>query len=248
MKMKMRSGAARSLPRYVAIRRDLQRAIVSGRLLPGDRVPSESELVTRYGCARMTVNKALSELTAAGLIVRRRRAGTFVAIPSVEQSVLLIHDIEAEARRDKKSYRLKLTTRAARKATMADLRRLRTTPGSPILALQSIHYVAGIPFAVEDRLINLVTVPAARDIDFNTQSPGNWLLANVPWSGARHRISAVDADAQTARKLRIARGAACLVVERETWLRNAPITHVKLVYPGNRHHLLAQLSPTGSRG
>src|ERR1039458_7080623 len=90
----------RPLPRYAAIRCDLEKAILGGRWPPGHKVPSELELVARYGCARMTVNKALSELAVAGLIVRHRRAGTFAATPMIEESILEIHDIEAEARRD----------------------------------------------------------------------------------------------------------------------------------------------------
>ncbi len=240
-----RIRAAHVIPRYEAIRRDLQSAILSGRWPPGHKVPSEHELVARYGCARMTVNKALSELAAAGLIVRHRRAGSFVATPAVEQSILEIHDIEAEARRESKTYRLALTARALRKASPQDAARLGVAVGTPILALMSIHYVVGAPFAAEDRLINVAAVPAARDVDFSTISPGSWLLAQVPWSRARHRISAVNIDPQTARDLKIARGTACLVVERETWLQDDPITQVKLTYPGDRHHLSAHFSPAG---
>ncbi len=244
--MNMRAPRMRSvLPRYAAIRRDLERAILSGRWPPGHKVPSEHELVARYGCARMTVNKALSELAAAGLIVRHRRAGSFVATPTTEESILEIHDLEAEAKRDGKVYRFELTARALRKAMAADAERLDVAKGVPILALGSIHHVAGAPFAAEDRLINLATVPVAAEADFSTKPPGSWLLAQMPWSRARHRISAVNADARTARCLKIARGTACLMVERETWLQDEPITQVTLTYPGERHHLLAHFSPAG---
>jgi len=235
----------RDLPRYVAIRRDLETAILSGRWPPGHKIPSEHELVARYGCARMTVNKALSELAAARLIVRHRRAGSFVATPTTEASIVEIHDIEAEARRDGKTYRFALMARAVRPAAAGDLERLDVPIGAPVLALKSIHYVAGASFAVEDRLINLAGVPDARDADFANTPPGTWLLAHVPWSRAWHRISAVNADAATARGLKIARGTACLVVERATWLLNKPVTQVKLTYPGERHHLLAHFSPAG---
>jgi GntR family histidine utilization transcriptional repressor len=231
------------LPRYVAIRRDLENAILSGRWLPGHKVPSEQQLVARYGCARMTVNKALSELVAAGLIVRHRRAGSFVAEPAIEETILEIHDIEAEAARDGKAYRFTLAARAVRKASREDASRLGIEEGLPILALHSVHFVAEAPFAAEDRLINLVTVPSARDIDFTAQSPGNWLLAQVPWSRAEHRILAVNADTETADALKTSRGTACLVVARKTWLQDAPITQVNLTYPGERHQLIAHFSP-----
>lgn len=247
MNVRVTPAGKRKVPRYTEIRRELEGAILSGRWPPGRRVPSEFELVARYGCARMTVNKALSELAAAGLIVRRRRAGSFVASPPTEQSVLEIHDIEAEALRDSKAYRFELMERMLRKATSADAGRLGVAPGTPVLVLHSVHFVADAPFAAEDRLINLATVPSARDADFSSMSPGGWLLAQIPWSRARHRISAVNADARTARSLRIAQGAACLVVSRETWLQDAPITQVDLTHPGGRHHLIAHFSPGPGR-
>jgi GntR family histidine utilization transcriptional repressor len=237
----------RPLPRYAAIRRDLEKAILGGRWPPGHKVPSELELVARYGCARMTVNKALSELAVAGLIVRHRRAGTFVATPMIEESILEIHDIEAEARRDGKTYRFELTARTLRKATTTDAGRLGLAAGVPVLVLNSIHFTASAPFAVEDRLINLATVPAARNVDFSAKPPGSWLLAQIPWSRAQHRISAVNADARTARPLKIPLGTACLVVARGTWLQDEPITQVNLTYPGERHHLVAHFSPAGRR-
>lgn len=235
----------KALSRYATIRGDLQSAILSGRWPPGHKVPSERELVERYGCARMTVNKALSELAAAGLIDRHRRAGSFVAKPASEESILEIHDIAAEAQRDGKPYRFELTARALRKANATDAARLGVAVGTALLNLKSVHHVAGLPFAAEDRLISLVTVPAARDVDFTGQTPGSWLLAQIPWSRARHRISAINADAALARALKIVRGTACLVIERETWLQDKPITQVTLTYPGERHHLLAHFSPAG---
>lgn len=233
------------LPRYAEIRRELETAILSGRWPPGHRVPSEHELVVRYGCSRMTVNKALSALAAAGLIVRRRRAGSFVATPEADESILEIRDMEAEARREGKAYRFEISGRAVRKATARDAARLGVAVGHPVLAMRIVHFTAERPLVMEERLINLGAVPAARTAAFADKPPGSWLLAQIPWTQARHRISAVNADAAAARTLGIAPGAACLLVERETWQANEPITHVLLTYPGDRHHLVARFSPPG---
>ena len=42
----------------------------SGQIKPGDRLPSEHELVAQFGISRMTVNRALRELVDQGRIVR----------------------------------------------------------------------------------------------------------------------------------------------------------------------------------
>ena len=75
---------------------EIEGRIVSGEWPPGHRIPFEHELMVRYGCSRMTVNKALSELAQADLIERRRRAGTFVRRPKFLSAVLQITDIRAE--------------------------------------------------------------------------------------------------------------------------------------------------------
>ena len=73
---------------YKQIRLDIERRILTGEWPPGHRIPFEHQLMTRYGCSRMTVSKALSELAQADLIERRRRAGTFVRRPKFLSAVL----------------------------------------------------------------------------------------------------------------------------------------------------------------
>jgi GntR family histidine utilization transcriptional repressor len=63
---------------YKQIRIDIERRILTGEWPPGHRIPFEHELMSHYGCSRMTVSKALSELAQADLIERRRKAGSFV--------------------------------------------------------------------------------------------------------------------------------------------------------------------------
>jgi len=238
---------ATAVPRYTEIRRALESAIVSGDWPPGHRIPSEQQLLARYRCSRMTVNKALSALAESGMIVRRRRSGSFVAAPA-ERCVLQIHDIEQDVLLRGKSYRIALRARAERKATRSDARRLQIAAGTPILALQCLHFVDGQPWVLEDRLINLSAVPDARRADFSVGSPGSWLLAQVPWSQAEHQIRAVNANAAVARALGIAEGFACLVVERRTRHASQPITHVVLSYSGDRHQLVARFDPSSASG
>jgi GntR family histidine utilization transcriptional repressor len=60
---------------------DIEERILSGSWRPGDRIPSEHEPAERYGCLRMTMSTALTQLTRAGYVERLRRAGTFERPP-----------------------------------------------------------------------------------------------------------------------------------------------------------------------
>jgi GntR family transcriptional regulator, histidine utilization repressor len=231
------------LPLYIGIQRDLQALIASGEWPPGRRVPSELELQERYGCSRMTVNKALSALAGAGLIERRRKAGSVVAAPRSQHSVLEIHDIQAEVAAAGGTYRFEILARDERLAGPEDAARLDAPARTPVLALTILHFAGDAPWVLEERLINLRLVPAARSESFRDAPPGTWLLDLIPWTDAEHVISAASADVAAARRLGLPKGAPCLVIERRTWQAGQPVTAVRLTYPGDRHKLVSRFSP-----
>src|SRR6516162_5297185 len=109
---------------YKQIRRDIERRILTGEWPPGHRIPFEHQLMARYGCSRMTVNKALSELAQADLIERRRQAGTFARHPQHVTAVLKIADIRAEITALGRSYGYQLIHCSRRTANAADRGRL----------------------------------------------------------------------------------------------------------------------------
>jgi GntR family histidine utilization transcriptional repressor len=229
------------------IRADIERRILRGSWRPGHRIPFEHELMTQYGCARMTVNKALSSLVADGLIVRRRRVGSFVAEPRAHSAVLEIPDIRADVTSRGQTYSLKLLSRKRRKPAPRDADEQKLAADGALLALRCLHMANGRPFALEERLISLAIVPEADHVDFSVEPPGSWLLGHVPWTEAEHRISAVNADANIAAALEVARNTACLTLERRTWRGSVDITHVRQVFPGTGFDLVARFAPRGTR-
>lgn len=223
---------------------DIRDNILSGAWLPGHRIPFEHELTQQYGCSRMTVNKALSQLANAGLIERRRRSGSFVRRPQLQSAILEIHDIRTEVDALGLPYRYELASRVARKATRADLPRLDIPLASPVLELSCRHFAADRTFCLEHRLISVAAVPEAAEESFAELAPGPWLVARVPWNAAEHTIRATGADRETAAALGIAVGTACLVIERKTWSADRPVTHVRLTYAGDTHALVARFAPS----
>lgn len=223
---------------------EIEANILSGRWPPGHHLPSELELAERYGCSRMTVNKALTQLARTGLIERRRKAGSFVMRAQSRSAVLQIQDIRAEVAELGLPYRHQILQRAPRRSQRADRERLVMAESGPVLALACLHYAGERPFCLEDRLINLAVVPEAAEQDFAELAPGAWLFGRVPWTSAEHRIRAEGADAETARILQLRPGTACLVIERRTWSSEHPVTQVRLVYPGEGRELVARFSPT----
>lgn len=225
---------------YKQIRLDIERRILTGEWPPGYRIPFEHQLMARYGCSRMTVSRALSELAQADLIERRRRAGTFVRRPKFLSAVLKIADIRAEIGALGRSYGYQLIQCSRRAANAADRARLGVRKAGRVIAIACRHSADDVPFAIEDRLIDLAAVPEAASADFAIEPPGSWLLHHVPWTEAEHSISATVADDQAAAALDIAIGAPCLVIDRHTWRGTRTLTAVRLLYPGGSHKLIAR--------
>jgi GntR family histidine utilization transcriptional repressor len=229
-----------TLPISEQIRRSIEARIMSGEWAPGTRVPGDTELAELHGCARMTANKALTALADAGLIERRRRAGSFVARPRSQAMVLEITDLAAEMAARGSSYRWELLSR--RELTSAALGRK-----APLLEVTGVHQADGAPLAFERRLVNLSEVPAIAAADLSAEAPGTWLLAHAPWTEAEHRISAESADAGLARALDCAVGGACLTVHRRTWRGDTPVTSVTQHFAPGRHELVARFGAQPGR-
>lgn len=230
---------------YQRIRNDLESRILSGDWPPGHRVPFEHELMALYSCSRMTVNKVISALAGAGLVERRRRAGTFVSRPRAQSAVLQIPDLTAEVEGRGERYGYRLLDRSQRAATRQDANRLGVSPRVPVLALRCLHLSDERPFAIEDRLINLRAVPDGLQQDFAVTTPNAWLVGHVPWTEAEHRISASNADERARADLEIQATDACLVLERRTWRNGEPITAVRMTHPGHHYDLIARFTPNG---
>ncbi len=236
-------SAARPASLHLRILDELRGRILSGAWPPGHRLPPELELSARFGCSRMTMNKVLAQLVQAGLIERRRKAGSFVARPRAMAAVMTIQDVRVEVEALGLAYGYRLLRRDARKAAAADRAALDVPADAPVVALDCLHLAGGRPFCLEHRLISAASVPAALEMRFAEEAPGPWLLANVPWSEARHVIRAANASAEQAKLLDLAPGTACLTVERRTWARGNPVTWVTLTYPGTMQELVAVFTP-----
>ncbi len=225
-------------PLYDQIRRAIAQKITRRDWRPGDRVPFESELCGSLNVSRMTVNKAMQALADDGLIVRKRKAGSFVAAQENVQAPLTIARIEDEVAASGRTYGYELLSRApAIAATELN------TGKAKALRVLCRHLADGEPMALEERFINLRTVPQASEETFDELPPGSWLLSHVPWSEAEHAISAVAASKDVAGHLGIRPGTACLQVERRTWAEGSTVTFVRLIYPGDQRTLVGRFQP-----
>lgn len=219
------------------IHQELLRRINEREWTPGSAIPNEAELAAEFGCARTTVNRAMRELADAGLIDRKRKAGTRVALHPVSRVVLDIPIIRLEVEQRNARWRYGLLSQGMRPAPARITSRLGLGAGTPLLHVASLHFADNHPFLHEDRWINPAAVPQVEEVDFSTVSANEWLVRNAPYTGGDIAFSAVNADRDLAELLEAQEGAAVFAVDRITWNGPVPVTVVRLSYaPGYRMH------------
>ncbi len=221
-------------------------SITSGAWPPGFQLPFETRLAEDYGVSRMTMNKVLAQLTREGFLVRRKKLGTFVAQPLAQAAVMEIGDIRTEVEALGLDWRYDLSERLLRAVLPEEARALKLAARDAqlqVLALRGVHHAGDSAFCHEARIINPAAAPAALAEDFRAIAPGQWLMREIPWTSAQHRIRAVGAGAAMARALGVALGSPCLEVTRRTEIAGQWVTLVTQTYPGERHELVAEFSP-----
>ena len=222
---------------YEAIRAEMLRRINDRTWPAGFTLPQEERLAEEFGVARGTVRRALASLVDAGLIERRRRAGTRVVDRRSHSSTLTIpivrHEIEAHGAQY--GYRL-----IASGPAPADADRDNTFGGAALLHVQSLHLSDGRPYQFEDRLINLDAVPEAASAPFDSVSPNEWLVAQAPYSSIRTVLRAALAEPADLKHLQLSAGDPVFVIERQTRFRDAPLTSVRMSHPAARFQISTQ--------
>lgn len=220
---------------WTGIRAELLRRIHDRVWQPGAQIPHEADLAEEFGCARTTVNRALRDLADSGLVVRKRRAGTRVALNPPQRATLTIPILREEVEALGRSYRHSLLERDLRPLPPMLHGAFQVTLGSDVLFLKTLHFSDERPYAYEERYINLEAAPEARDRTFEDVSANEWLVHNAPYSHGDISFFAVNADKTLSHKLDASPGTALFAMERITWSGGLPITHVRLIFaPGYR--------------
>lgn len=218
---------------YQAVQAEIMKRIQDREWPPGTLIPGESELAADFGCARATVNRALRELAETGLLERKRRAGTRVALNPVRKAILDIpitrHEIESRGA----SYGYSLLERRRARPTPAVRARLELGREADMLHVCSLHLADQQPFQLEDRWVHIPAAPGILEAPLDRLSANEWLVQEVPYSHGRIHFSATNAGPRESEHLEVPEGDALFIVERTTWLGSQPVTFVRMSYRGD---------------
>ncbi|KZY39147.1 GntR family transcriptional regulator [Roseovarius sp. HI0049] len=220
---------------WQAVQEEVRRRIHARIWAPGEMIPNEQDLAEEFGCARATVNRALRNLSEAGLLERRRKAGTRVALHPVRKATLNIPMIRKELEDRGQSYGYERLLYRRGTPSEALLRQMKARESDHFVRVKSVQTADGAPFVFEDRWINLTTVAAAADEGFAEMSANEWLLTHAPYTEGDIAFFAENASEEVSGILGCPPGAAIFVIDRVTWDNDRSITSVRQYFrPGYR--------------
>lgn len=207
--------ASRPTPLHQQIAEELRRQIACGELAPGQPVPSEHDLMQRYGVSRGTVRQARAALRADGTIDGTRGRRFEIRADQLTQPFTELISFSAWAESLGKRPTAQVVESAPRAADHAAASALGLTEGDQIHFLVRLRLVDGEPLMIERTAYPLDIVPMLERIDLTERS----IYAQLEREGiivqsARHHVGAVSAGRTDARLLRIPPGSPLLRVRR----------------------------------
>jgi GntR family transcriptional regulator, histidine utilization repressor len=218
-------------PRYARLKHYILRQITSGKWPPHSQIPSENELVAQFDVSRMTVNRALRELSDSGVVTRVQGVGSFVALPKVDSPMFEVRSIRDEIHARGQIHVVDVLTRELVVAPAPTARKFDLPAGSNLFHSRLLHLTDGKPLQLEDRFVNPACAPDYLDIDFTVETPHEYLTRVAPLERTEHEIEADVANAKTAKIFHIQAGDPLLILSRRTWSRGRVASLVRLTHP-----------------
>ncbi|MDP5009464.1 MAG: GntR family transcriptional regulator, partial [Glaciimonas sp.] len=178
----------KAVPAFQQVKDHVLKKMHDGVWLPGDLVPSERELMQQFGLSRMTVNRALRELTDNQMLVRLQGSGTYVAESKHQSTLVEIRSIDDEVVARGHRYRSQVLTLEASK-TPAALGAMDFKKGS-VFHSSIVHFADDIPIQFEDRYTNPTIFPKYLQQDFHHITPNHYMMQVAPLHRAQYSMEA----------------------------------------------------------
>lgn len=224
-----------TLPAYQNIKNHILNAIHNGVWKEGEAIPAEMQLAKQFGVSRMTVNRAMRELTAEQIVIRIQGSGTYVAQQKYQTTLVEIKSIADEIRARGHIHRSELQELSQSKAsdTLKALFELKTK--STLYHSLIVHFENDTPIQVEDRWVNAAIAPDYLKQDFSGITANEYLMMAAPLQGVDYQIEAITAPEHIAALLHISTHEPCLVLHRKTRSMGCVASIATMWHAGTRY-------------
>jgi GntR family histidine utilization transcriptional repressor len=231
----IRASSPAAVPTFQRIKDYVLQQIQSGTWQEGDAIPSEAALAKQFEVARMTVNRALRELSDERTLTRVRGSGTFVAQQKYQSTLVQLRNIADEIAARGHAYRGELQKLERCRADAALARQFELSAAQTLFHSVVVHFENNVPTQVEARYVTPAVAPDYLAQDFGSQTPTAYLMRVAPLQGVQFSIEAGMPGAEVADMLRMDAGEPCLVLRRSTRSQGQVASVSALWHPASRY-------------
>jgi GntR family transcriptional regulator len=233
-------------PLYQQIKALITQSLQSGEWKPGELIPSEVELAARFKVSQGTVRKAIDELSAENLVVRRQGKGTFVATHHEERAhyrfLRLMPDVGEAHQADNRIIEVKRMRAPAEVARMLDVK-----SGDSVIFIRRVQSFDGVPTILEELWLPGALfrgLTAERLVEYKGPMYGLFETEfGTRMIRATERVKAVLAEPQVSELLDVPPGTPLLNLERVSFTYgDKPVEVRRGLYRTDRHHYHNELS------
>ncbi len=230
-------------PKYVQIYESLVEEIETGRLKPGDRLPSERELSQQLGVSRMTVRQAVDTLANQGFVTRSHGSGTFVTEFKIDQEagfLIGFHEAMIELGH-KPGAKLLTFERQLANQKLAGL--LKVDIGRPLYYIQRLRTVNEKPHALENTYLPEEFFPGIDEFDLIERSIYNIMEEEygLQLDKAEQTWEPIIANEYVSEVLSVSIGAPLMLVHRISYRQDGqPVEYAKDIFRGDRSRFVSR--------
>ena len=249
---------AKAIPAYQLIKNAILDNIHSGKWQAGNAISTEMALAEEFGVSRMTVNRALKELSEERVLERRQGSGTFVAQQQFNHTFVEVRNIAQDLKSANRDYQAQVVSKRAITASMLDDEMrgkfdLDTAVVSSdsedtciseiavLYEVKIVHFADGQPIQFEERWVDAKKVPQFLEQDFSVVNTSDYLIAKSPLERGSYTIRALAAPDEIAALLQIVPQSPTLVLCRQTYSAGQVLTFVKMWHAGERYQFSGEL-------
>lgn len=233
-------------PLYQQIKALITQSLQSGEWKPGELIPSEVELASRFKVSQGTVRKAIDELAAENLVMRRQGKGTFVSTHHEARAhfrfLRLMPDEGVPHQPDNKIIEVKRMRAPAEVARLLDLK-----SGDAVVYIKRVMSFDGAPTILEELWLPGLLfkgLTAERLVEYKGPMYGLFESEfGTRMIRASEKIRAVAADSGAAQFLNVAEGTPLLCAERVSFTYGDKAVELRRgIYLTAHHHYQNDLS------
>jgi GntR family transcriptional regulator len=238
-------------PLYAQVEAVLAADIAGGTLPAGSQLPTENDLIDRFGVSRPTVRRAVQNLVSRGLVEIQRGKGTFVTRPKITQELTalsgFVEDMQAMGRHP--TARLLDQQLVAADKTVAH--QLTLPAGSLVVRIRRLRLADGEPVSFDETYLPREVGEKVITNDLEVEPIFSLLETkyDMPLVEAEYRLEAVAAEPFVAEALGVETGSPLLLIERTSYCAgNQPVDYEKLYYRGDMVRFVTRLARRGKEG